>query len=235
MDLNLPTKRNIRKRRDVTIKKKLEIINYYEKNQSVSHADIANIFKLNRSTISKILSKKESFLEKKYNTRELNIIRIRSGKYSDIELAIFSWLSLNETKEYKIPYKTIKDKAIEFRDKLLSDINKNEDIERLKDFKASICWAKKFKLRYQSKLDKLCKKEIVIDTSQDEKPNEEFEQNPGQSQPENIDINQQMGFFETISKRNTQKDDDIFVEIKYEADDDIGGGNLYRIDMFRAC
>ena len=60
---NLPSKRPKKQRELLTLEKKTEIIKFTENHPELAQETIGKIFNIERSTVSKILSKKSSILE----------------------------------------------------------------------------------------------------------------------------------------------------------------------------
>ena len=150
-----------RARVDLSIADKVSIINYSDDNPSLTHEEIAHyVFQpeksISRSTVSKILSNKVKILEKfRENSCAGTNKRDRKGNFAFIDKAVWLWLLSAKEKKLIVSESLLSKKALEFKEKFLSEIKDDDNKENLKGFKASNGWVERFCKRFSIKSEVL--------------------------------------------------------------------------------
>lgn len=81
-------------RNELTLKRKVEVIDYIRKNPSHSSRKIAEVFNCGRTQIQNIIKKKEAILSEYEGNAPGSRKRHRGGEFSDINEAMYRWYSL---------------------------------------------------------------------------------------------------------------------------------------------
>ena len=81
--------RAVRKRKSITLEKKIEIINASEDAENKS--DLAGLFDLNRETVRDILRNKESIMKAAEEGMNLQRAKLRKAANGEIEEAVLNW------------------------------------------------------------------------------------------------------------------------------------------------
>lgn len=103
-----------RKRKAISLETKLKIIEDVEKS-GMSNNDLAKKYNIAKSSISEIMKNKEKFM---YSTFYKHQFKLRKGKFINIEDATVKWFRVHRSKNIPISGEMIKEKAIEFAQKL---------------------------------------------------------------------------------------------------------------------
>ena len=81
--------RAVRKRKSITLEKKIEIINASE--DAKNKSDLAGLFDLNRETVRDILRNKESIMKAAEEGMNLQRAKLRKAANGEIEEAVLNW------------------------------------------------------------------------------------------------------------------------------------------------
>ena len=81
--------RAVRKRKSITLEKKIEIINSSE--DAKNKSDLAGLFDLNRETVRDILRNKESIMKAAEEGMNLQRAKLRKAANGEIEEAVLNW------------------------------------------------------------------------------------------------------------------------------------------------
>ena len=125
------------RRKDLTLKEKVNVIEYAKVNKC-TQLELAKKFQISQAQVSKLLKKREKFLNDWKWNKNLNQKRKRSGKESKIEDALLEWFSEKRARNVPISGLLLEQKA--------------EDLARqfkINDFKAINGWLCKWKERNQ--------------------------------------------------------------------------------------
>lgn len=123
------------KRKAITVKEKLAIIQKVDSNPSASRVSIAKELGLPASTLNSIVSKREILLREAANTSS-NCKKRKLGKYEDVEKPLLEWFKQQRAQNIPLNGSIIKEKAEQIALRL--------GIE----FQASNGWIDRFKNRY---------------------------------------------------------------------------------------
>ena len=149
-----------KKRNCLTLKKKVEVINYAKKNPWVNIRDLGEMFQCGKTKIAKIVKNQDSLLSMyESNASGIGLIRatmklrddatmkFRSSEFMDVNKAVYEWYVLACSKNIFLGGPQLIEKA-------------KERAERLgkTNFKGSQGWLDKWKLRYNIKQVKVCGK-----------------------------------------------------------------------------
>ena len=132
-----------RKRCDLTLQEKLDIISYHEMNKGKTQNELASYFStndktINRTTISKIIKQKEELVKKSKREYDyLHMKRERETYYPTIENALLLLFSQARQLGLAIIEVLLKFKAMETKECLLEVLQNPEEKERLSHFSAS--------------------------------------------------------------------------------------------------
>ncbi|CAF1068605.1 unnamed protein product [Brachionus calyciflorus] len=132
-----------KKRQKITNEIKIMIIEEKEKTKK-SDYELADKYKVDRSTITKILAKKEKYLQDENSQPNKKRCRLQNGYYHLVEEALYKWVLLAKSASIILPYHVLKEKAMDFYQKL-----KSENIRIREGFEASDGWIKKFMNRFE--------------------------------------------------------------------------------------
>lgn len=127
-------------------KERKDICEYAEKNPNARQEDMAVLWKVERSTVSKILKHKEKWLRLPQDSYNTTISKHRNSKFPEIEADLEPWLNECHNQQIAITDALIRNKAKEVAQKR----NISDD-----KFKASSGWIENFKLRQGIKNGKL--------------------------------------------------------------------------------
>ena len=142
-----------RKRCDLTLQEKLDIISYHEMNKGKTQNELASYFStndktINRTTISKIIKQKEELVKKSKREYDyLHMKRERETYYPTIENALLLWFSQARQLGLAITEDLLKLKAMEIKECLLEVLQTPEEKEKLSHFSASNGWIYRFRKR----------------------------------------------------------------------------------------
>ncbi|CAF0778558.1 unnamed protein product [Brachionus calyciflorus] len=134
---------NNRKRKKILNSTKVEIIKEKQKTNK-SDYELAKMFEVDRSTITKILKKKETYLNENSTFKDGKKCRLQKGYFPLVEEALYDWVTVTRQNSIPIPVYILKEKALEFYNKL-----KNENIPMKDNFEASDGWVRNFLERFQ--------------------------------------------------------------------------------------
>lgn len=132
-------KRVVIPRHTLSIKLKREIIEQAEKGASLSF--LGKLYNVHRTTISKIIKRKESYNS---TTQPLDRKNMREGNHPQLDQALFMWICEERRLNHIMTASVIKAKGIEFHEKL---IGINGDI--YKPFTAGEGWYRRFCDRFE--------------------------------------------------------------------------------------
>ena len=136
--------RHPKKRVQLSIDNKREICEYAKQNSTLNHADIAKHFNdkynfnMNRSTVTKILAKKEKWLNILSTKQDPSTVRQRSVKYPRLNKAMELWVNQAIAMNLPLSDQILQEKGLEFAE----SFNIEDD-----DIRCSNGWVYKFKKR----------------------------------------------------------------------------------------
>ena len=142
---SLLSQRDAKKRKALALRDKLEIIEYAQANPKIKHNDIGVHFGCGRSTISKILQKKDELLEEEQKGIKLTVQKRREPHWTAMEQALITWINQATAHNMVITDEIVRVKAKEFAASIYSSDN------ALSTFTASDGWLAGFKTRYNLK------------------------------------------------------------------------------------
>ena len=127
-----------RRHTELSLARKAELIDFYERKAKVSYREVAAYFDVSTTTVSNILSNKETIRKNasclKYSEE---IFRIKKPKNEVLDTYMYKWFQNKARKMLSVSGKNIQDEALR--------ISKTLGMEK---FKASEGWLDKFKHRY---------------------------------------------------------------------------------------
>ena len=174
MEVVLPIKRARKARRGLNLEEKIKIITFSEKNPLLTHQDIASEFKVDRSTVTKVISDKYRLKENCTNPKELSKERNRQGKFPYIDDALLIWFKMARLNKLSITQQSLQAKALAFKKEFLEALDDAEEIEKLSHFEASLGWVDKFRKRFSIKSMLLHGESGAIDIAAEVKAREEL-------------------------------------------------------------
>ena len=130
-----------KKRQKILNDTKVEIIKLKEETNKTD-SEIAELFSVDRSTVTKILKKKEIYLNLENSDKKKS--RIQKAPFFLVEESLYQWYSAAQTSNVKITHNLLKEKAIFFFNKL-----KEDNIDIKSSFEASDGWITNFLSRYE--------------------------------------------------------------------------------------
>ena len=137
------------KRNCLTLKKKVEVINYAKKNPLANMRDLGEKFQCGKTQIAKILKKQDSLLSmyesNAAGSRVHDTMKFRSSEFMDVNKAVYEWYVLACSKHIYPGGPQLIEKAKEIAERLGKS-----------NFKGSRGWLEKWKLRYNIKQVKIC-------------------------------------------------------------------------------
>ena len=102
-----------RKRKDLSLSQKLEIVKLSLEN--VSQTELSRRFSCSQSTISKILSRKDALIQEAAENSVGDRKRKRTGKADDVEKALYTaWFTDARAREAPITTLILEEKAMQF-------------------------------------------------------------------------------------------------------------------------
>ena len=138
-----------KKRNCLTLKKKVEVINYAKKNPRVNIRDLGEIFQCGKTQIAKIIKNQDSLLSMYVSnasgSRVHATMKFRSSEFMDVNKAVYEWYVLACSKNIFLGGPKLIEKAKEIAERLGKT-----------NFKGSRGWLDKWKLRYNIKQVKVC-------------------------------------------------------------------------------
>ena len=127
-----------RKRQELDLKKRFEVIRFKEANPQVSARKVAEKFKCGKTQIQSILLKKDEIVMDFEANVSSNIKRSRGAKNEEIDNALLDWFRKARSKNIPITGPMLQEKATRIAEAL--DVS-------LEEFKASNGWLDRFKKR----------------------------------------------------------------------------------------
>ena len=138
-----------KKRNCLTLKKKVEVINYAKKNPRVNIRDLGEMFQCGKTQIAKIVKNQDSLLSmcesNASGSRVHATMKFRSSEFMDVNKAVYEWYVLAYSKNIFPGGPQLIEKAKEIAERLGKT-----------NFKGSRGWLDKWKLRYNIKQVKVC-------------------------------------------------------------------------------
>lgn len=134
-----------KKRQKILNGTKVEIIRLKEKTKKTD-SEIADIFNVDRSTVTKIVKKKDIYLNLEGSNRKKS--RIQKAPFFLVEESLYQWYRAALTSNINITHNLIREKALFFYNKL------KEDNEMKAPFEASESWINNFLNRYDISIKK---------------------------------------------------------------------------------
>lgn len=134
-----------KKRQKILNDTKVEIIKLKEETNKTD-SEIADIFGVDRSTVTKIVKKKELYLNLENSDKKKS--RIQKGPFFLVEESLYQWYCAALKSSVPISHNLLKEKALFFYNKL------KEDKELKASFEASEGWITNFLNRYDLNLKK---------------------------------------------------------------------------------
>ena len=192
---NSDLKRQRKKPNQLDISKKVEIINFSSTHHDFTQQEIADKFSIDRSTISKILSKREEILALYKRSECRQQIRFKGGFFPYIDDAVYHWFLMVRKKNMTVTHKLLSIKALEFKDAYLKRIEEENELEKLSTFEASSGWVKNFKKRYGIKSRLLHGESEGIDSEKEQLAREELRKETSSYLPDNIFNADETGLF----------------------------------------
>ncbi|CAF0730058.1 unnamed protein product [Brachionus calyciflorus] len=130
-----------KKRQKILNDTKVEIIKLKEETNKTD-TEIAQLFGVDRSTVTKIIKKKEVYLNLENSDKKKS--RVQKAPFHLVEEALFQWYCAAQTSSIQINHSVIKEKALFFFNKLKED---HPDMKST--FEASDGWISNFMTRYE--------------------------------------------------------------------------------------
>lgn len=134
-----------KKRQKILNDTKVEIIRLKEKSNKTD-SEIANLFNVDRSTVTKIVKKKDIYLNLESCNKKKS--RIQKSPFFLVEKSLYHWYCAALTSNVHITNNLIREKALFFYNKL------KEDNEMKAPFEASESWINNFLNRHDIKIKK---------------------------------------------------------------------------------
>lgn len=132
----------VKKRKDLTIKEKKDILNFLASNPHYTQRDLAKKYNIGLGTINKIIKEKDAFNiitehEDKLNSKRLNRFL---PKTNDFDTTLYAWFQSKRARNFLITQENIKEMALKLAHK-----------HGINDFKASDGYLESFRKRYNIK------------------------------------------------------------------------------------
>lgn len=140
----------------LTLKEKMEIIEYKNNFIDVANTRIAEMFsvkfkkKINRRSIKNYMDNKEAITAAFVSNNDLNTIP-RNFKFGDVDRRLKEWIDMIENQGGFLTDEIIKNKALSIFTALKKE-SKEDENKKEYEFKASSGWLSKFKRRYGFKV-----------------------------------------------------------------------------------
>ena len=129
-----------RKRKELTLQEKVDVIAYKDKNPAIGIREIAEKFQCGKTQIQSTLRDKRKLLDKFATNGNAASKRARMCRFQDIDSAMFEWFRMARSKNIPVSGPMLQAKAVAVAEQM-----------QLENFKASNGWLEKFKTRYKIK------------------------------------------------------------------------------------
>ena len=129
-----------RKRRELTLQGKVDVIAYKDKNPAIGIREIAEKFQCGKKKIQSTLRDKRKLLDKFATNGNAASKRARMCRFQNIDSAMLEWFRMARSKNIPVSGPMLQAKAVAVAEKM-----------QLENFKASNGWLEKFKTRYKIK------------------------------------------------------------------------------------
>lgn len=129
------------KRNELTLKKKVEVIEYVKNNPGAGSRKLASIFGCGKTQIQTILLKKESIIADFEKNAPEGRKRCRSTAFAEVNDAVYKWYCLARQRNIPISGPLLQEEALEIAKTIDPDTQ----------FKASNGWLDSFKRRHNIK------------------------------------------------------------------------------------
>ena len=130
-----------RKRKELTLQEKVEVIDFKNKNPATALRQIANKFQCGKTQIQSILRDQQNLLDKSTASGNATSKRTRTCRFQDIDLAMLEWFRKARSKNIPVSGPILQQKACA----VAAQMGMGQE------FKASNGWLEKFKIRYNIK------------------------------------------------------------------------------------
>uniref|UniRef100_A0A1X7V775 HTH CENPB-type domain-containing protein n=1 Tax=Amphimedon queenslandica TaxID=400682 RepID=A0A1X7V775_AMPQE len=128
-------------RNELTLKERVDLIDYQKKNPATSSRKLAEIFKCGRTQVLQVLKKKDTIFEQFKSNAPGDRKRKRGTQFEEINDAVFTWYSLARQRNVPISGPKLQEEAMKIAEKLSCS----------SQFKASNGWLQSFKKHHKLK------------------------------------------------------------------------------------
>lgn len=133
---------NASHRTSLTIQQQYELIQKAEGKPPVTQSELAKMFSVTKSAVSKILKRKTDIIQRYETSADVTIKRIRPQPFAELNARVFEFFSEKRSKQHTLTGPLMKEQALQFAQEM-----------GFLQFKASEGWLEKFKQRYILRLD----------------------------------------------------------------------------------
>ena len=135
-----------RKRKELTLREKIEVIEFKKKDPKAAIRAIAEHFKCGRTQVNTVLTNQEKLLEQFAGNGNADSKRAREVRFPDIDSAVVEWYRKARRKNIPVTGPMLQEKACQVAVRMgLVD-----------EFRAPNGWLEKFKIRYNIKGMTVC-------------------------------------------------------------------------------
>ena len=129
-----------RKRKELTLQEKVDVIAYKDKNPAIGIREIAEKFQCGKTQIQSTLRDKRKLLDKFATNGNAASKRARMCRFQNIDSAMLEWFRMARSKNIPVSGPMLQAKAVAVAEQM-----------QLENFKASNGWLEKFQTRYKIK------------------------------------------------------------------------------------
>ena len=98
-------------RNDLSLARKVEVIEYRKKNPTLGSRKIAEVFKCGRTQIQNIIKNKEAILSEYEAFAPASRKRHRGGEFEDVNEAVYTWYSLVRQRSVQVTGPMLQEEA----------------------------------------------------------------------------------------------------------------------------
>ena len=140
LDLEMSSKKGKKGRRELTLKERVDVIEYSKKNPGLGSRNMASFFKCGKTQIQRILQKKDEIMAAYEANQSESRKRNHPSQFDEIDEAVYQWYSLARQRQVPVTGPMLQEEALKIAEALGNEV-----------FKASNGWLERFKCQHNLK------------------------------------------------------------------------------------